>query len=95
MRGGEFKPISEVLKQYLKNVKNNNFLEFRLMKIWKETLGENFVKYTKKISFHKGILFVYLNSSVARNELSMFKEQLIKELNKKIGKEYIKNIIFK
>jgi hypothetical protein len=40
-------------------------------------------------------LFVYLNSSIARNELSMVKDDLVKRLNQQAGGEVIEDIVLR
>jgi len=50
---------------------------------------------TEKISIKEGKLYVYLKSSVVRNELFMMREKLLEELNKRAGEELIKEIILK
>ena len=52
-------------------------------------------KYTKKVYVSKGVLYVEVTSSVARNELVMNRSILIERLNEITGSETIKEIIFR
>jgi hypothetical protein len=55
-------------------------------------MGENIQKYTHKVYYKRGILYVKLKSSVLKEELTFEKAKVIKLLNKELGKEYIKEM---
>lgn len=67
--------------------------ETRLIDAWKKVLGSLTSQYTTNIYIKKKVLYVKLSSSVLRNELSMCREQLVKNLNKEAGREVINDII--
>ena len=48
---------------------SQNLSEIKLRETWKEQMGETISKYTSKIYFRKGILYVKLDSAVLRQEL--------------------------
>jgi predicted nucleic acid-binding Zn ribbon protein len=52
-------------------------------------------KHTKDIYIKNKQLFVTLDSSALRNELSMAKTKIIKMLNEAVGSEIINDIILK
>ena len=56
-------------------------------------MGKNIQKYTYKVVYKKGILYVKLKSSVLKEELIFEKIKVINLLNKELGKEYIKDIV--
>lgn len=58
-------------------------------------LNPAFKSYTTSLKFEKTTLFVQLNSSVFREELSYGKEKMIKILNEALGKEIIKKIVLR
>ncbi|WP_228852180.1 DUF721 domain-containing protein [Aegicerativicinus sediminis] len=92
-RQSEESPLSEILKSFIKE----NHLDSGLNKVevqdaWKELMGPGVNKYTSKIRFEEPTLFVYLTSSVLREELSYGKEKIIAMLNEHIG---IPNLITK
>ena len=55
-------------------------------------MGKNIQKYTYKVYYKKGILYVKLKSSVLKEELTFEKVKIIKLINKELGKEYIKDM---
>jgi predicted nucleic acid-binding Zn ribbon protein len=61
----------------------------RLYALWDELLGVTVAKNTRKKYMQGRTLFVYLNSSIVRNQLFMMRQDIIKQLNKKMGKEII------
>ncbi len=86
--------IGEVLRDYIDTMSIGRKLkESRLEKQWEEILGKNAASLTRKIYIKKGVLYVYLNSSVLRNELLMMRETIIKRINEKAGEELVKKII--
>ncbi|MDA9192776.1 DUF721 domain-containing protein [Flavobacteriaceae bacterium] len=59
---------------------------------WVKTMGKNIQKYTYKVYYQKGILYVKLKSSVLKEELTFEKVKIIKLINNELGKEYIKDM---
>ena len=58
-------------------------------------LGENLKSYIKNKYFQNGIIYLYLNSSVLRKELSFQKESIINSINKNIGSKLVKDFILR
>ena len=59
---------------------------------WVKTMGKNIQKYTYKVYYKKGVLYVKLKSSVLKEELTFEKVKIIKLINNELGKEYIKDM---
>ncbi|MBA7524526.1 hypothetical protein ES705_16666 [subsurface metagenome] len=86
--------IGEVLREYIDSLSMGRKLkESRLEKQWEEVLGKNAASLTRKLYIKKGVLYVYLNSSVLRNELLMMRETIIARINEKAGEELVTKII--
>jgi hypothetical protein len=56
-------------------------------------MGKNIQKYTYKVVYKKGVLYVRLKSSVLKEELTFEKTKVIKLLNQELGKEYVTDLI--
>ncbi|MBN1187607.1 MAG: DUF721 domain-containing protein [Bacteroidales bacterium] len=96
MRKSNTQKISDLLKEFVKDSHIEDKLsEVSLVKEWEEIVGKTMARYTKRIFIKEGTLFVYLNSSVARHELMMLREGLISEMNKRAGKELVKEMVVK
>lgn len=66
--------------------------EKRVTKGWYEVLGEGVAEYTSNVYFNRGVLIVYLKSSVLRAELMMNKQGLIDKLNEHAEMNIIRDI---
>ena len=96
MRKKNTQKLDEVIKEYLKALKIDDKLkEVELIRSWDDVVGKTIARSTKKIFINNRRLFVYLNSSVIRNELFMLREGLKKALNDKVGESIIDEIILK
>jgi len=96
MRRKKTLSLSEVLKEYRSEMNIDNKLkEINLIKSWEEIAGKAIARRTSKVYIKDGSLYIHLNSSVARNELSMLRESLRERLNEKAGEELVKDIILR
>ena len=57
-------------------------------------VGLTITKYTTNLYIRNQTLYVHLSSSVLRQELSMGRQLLIRNLNAQVGSQVIVNIIF-
>lgn len=69
--------------------------EVRLINAWENVVGKMIAKHTTDLHIQRKSLFVYLDSDALRNELSYTKSLLIRRLNEAVGKEVIKDIVFR
>ena len=96
MRKSNTQTLGEAIKDYLKALHiDKKINEVRLINSWEEVIGKTIAKATTKIYIKNKTLFVYLNSSVIRNELFMLKEEILKALNEKAGEKIIERIVLK
>jgi predicted nucleic acid-binding Zn ribbon protein len=88
--------LGEAIKAYLKAMGLDKKLkENALISSWEEVMGKTVAKVTKSITLQNQVLYVQLNSSVARHQLQMMKSGIIDALNKKAGEQMVKDIIFR
>lgn len=69
--------------------------ELDALEIWKELIGKQLQKYITDARMVKGSLLIKVKSAPLRNELSYKKTNLIKQINTKLGKEVVKEIVLK
>ena len=62
---------------------------------WNEIIGKQLSKYITDQKINKGILYVKLKSAVVRNELSYKKSEFINQINKKVGKQLLADIVLR
>ncbi|MBL7888272.1 MAG: DUF721 domain-containing protein [Bacteroidia bacterium] len=88
--------IKEVIEQMLKAYRlDDRMAEKRLISAWDNVMGLMIAKHTKEIYINNKQLYVTLDSSALRNELSMARSKIIKMLNESVGSEVINEIILK
>lgn len=69
--------------------------EYRLIDAWKDVVGPVIARYTTNLYIKNQTLYVHLTSSVLRQELSMSRTLLIRNLNAQVGSQVIVNIVFR
>ena len=88
--------IGSFIDAYLKlNGLDQKYQEKEIQHIWPEVVGPMFQKYTTRLQFERGVVFVSMSSAMARNEPLMAKTKLIKALNDKMGKKIIQDVIIR
>ena len=68
--------------------------EIEALNLWPEVVGEKIAKVTEARELREGRVFVKVANSVWRNELYYLKPEIIKELNLRIGKSIVHDIVF-
>lgn len=89
--------ISEVIREFLQsnNRLSKGLLETQVVQNWGKILGPSVEKHTQRIYLSNGVLFVQLDSSVARNELLMLKDKIVRSLNQSVGASVVTDIVFR
>jgi predicted nucleic acid-binding Zn ribbon protein len=96
MRRSKTISLAEAMKDYIREMNlEGKLLEVNLISSWEEVVGKAISSRTSRVYIKDHILYVHLNSSVARNELLMLKEALKEKLNEKSGQEVIKDIVLR
>jgi predicted nucleic acid-binding Zn ribbon protein len=83
--------IKELLQQY--NLEGK-LKQARIIEAWPEVTGEMIPRHTRDLYIKGRTLFVKLDSPALKNELSYSKSKIILELNKKVGAEVVKDLVF-
>ncbi|MDR2287481.1 MAG: DUF721 domain-containing protein [Prevotellaceae bacterium] len=88
--------ISNLLSLFLKETGlEKGYNDYQLLKLWDEILGRSISKATLNKRLDGKKLYVYLSSSVVRDELFMRRSEIIKEINSRAGKDVIDELILK
>ena len=96
MRRSNTQNIGQVIDELFKELHLERKLkEVSIINSWGEVLGNNISKATTKLYFKDRVLFVYLSSSIIRNELLMLKSKIIKALNDNVGEQVIEDIVLR
>jgi predicted nucleic acid-binding Zn ribbon protein len=96
MRKNETRPIGDIIKDCLEDLKINRTLkEKRLVAQWGDILGKAIATRTKQVYIKDRTLYVYLSSSVARSELMMMRKTILNRLNEVAGEQLIDTIVIR
>lgn len=96
MRRKKTLSISDVLKEYKKEMKIDNKLkELEVVHAWDDIVGKAISRHTKRVYIKDKVLYVNLDSPVVRNELMMIRELIIVRINEKAGEEMVKEVILR
>ncbi len=86
--------IGEALKDMLNKYRLNSKLnQTRVKSHWEKLMGPSISRYTKDIVIRRKKLFVTLESSPLKQELSLGKEKIRKLINEELGEDFIKEVV--
>lgn len=90
------KPLKEVIESMLEAYKlKSGVNEVRIMNEWENAVGKLIAQKTDKIFVKRGKLYVYLSSSVIKNELVYARQEIVDRLNRAVGEVVITEMIVK
>ncbi|MFN3345328.1 MAG: DUF721 domain-containing protein [Chloroherpetonaceae bacterium] len=69
--------------------------EYLIIKMWKEVAGAYIANVSQVEKVYQGVLYVKVKNAAWRNELMFKKESIIEKINQQLGKEAVKDIMFK
>ena len=87
--------LSSLIRKILRNPKLSEKLDkLDVLEVWNDIIGPNLQKYVTDSKVYKQKLYVKLKSSSLRNEFSYKKTEIINQINSRLGKKIIVDIIF-
>jgi len=96
MRRSKTISLAEAIEDYITEMNLGPKLkEISLIDSWETMVGKAISSRTSKVYIKDKVLFVYLKSSIVRNELMMIREALKEKLNNQAGEEVIREIVLK
>ncbi len=88
--------VGNIIKRYLEAEKLDTKMdELRAAELWAEVVGHGVNRYTVNRYVKDCCLYVRLSSATLRNELMLGRSILVKRINEAMGREVIKDIIFR
>ncbi|WP_367913216.1 DUF721 domain-containing protein [Leadbetterella sp. DM7] len=87
--------IGEAFESFLNAYKlRSRYNETYLVTYWEKLMGVSIAQRTEKIYISKGVLFLRITSAPLRQELVLAKSGIISLLNKEMGAEIVKDVVF-
>ena len=94
MKRNDAEQIGLLIRQFMRREGLESPLnEYRLIQAWKEVLGPGISSYTHGQHIKNQTLYVHITSPVLRQELSMGRDRILKNLNHHVGAQVITNIV--
>jgi hypothetical protein len=88
-------PIGDLVRQYLRDEGLETPLnQHRLISSWGEVMGKGILTYTGELFIKNQTLWVKINSSVIRQELSVGRAQIVRRLNEHVGAQVVTDVKF-
>ncbi len=88
--------LDELIREFFRSIPAaGKMKEMALVGRWEEVVGAPLARHTKKIYLKNKVLYVYLDSSVVRNELFMMREMLLNRLNEAAGERLVERIVLR
>lgn len=96
MKRTEARSIGQIINDVLRKENLDVALdEHRACALWPQIVGDGINRYTIKRYVKDGVMTVHLSSASLANELMLNRERIIANINKAIGRDIIREIIFK
>jgi len=96
MKDQNRKHISELIDAFVKQHRMESKLrEITLVTDWEKLFGKTIDKYTRSLKLNGSTLYVYLSSSVLRQELHFNRNDMINSINEHFGDEVVREIVLR
>ncbi len=88
--------VSQALKEFIRETRIDGKLkEVDIINHWETLLGRTISRYTCKIYISNHVLYVEISSPVVKSELVMMREEIREKLNRQVGEEIVRQIVFR
>jgi predicted nucleic acid-binding Zn ribbon protein len=95
MRHSNDMPLKEVIEEFINAFSLSDKLnEVEINNLWTKIAGKMISKHTKKLTVRNNKLFVELDSSALKQELSFSKSKILDKINSTLEKDLIEDIVF-
>lgn len=96
MKRTEARNIGQIMYDLLKKENLDVALdEHRASALWPHIVGDGINRYTIKRYVKDGVMTVHLSSASLANELMLNRQAIITRINQALGRDIIRDIIFK
>lgn len=96
MKRSEITSVGDVLREVLEqNNLDRRLEELKAAELWPRVIGDHIASQTLSPYVNKGVMTIRVADAALRHELSMSRTPITKEINRIMGKEVIKSLIFK
>lgn len=96
-RSSPLTPVGNVLQTLFQNSKSelsDQFLRWKLWKMWPDIVGPTLGKCSEPVAYQRGRLYVWVNHSARIQEMSFMAQALLDKVNEFAGKKWVRSIKF-
>ena len=68
-------------------------MQQRASYLWTEVVGAGVNRFTSRRYVDKGVLHVYITSASLKNDLGFLRQNILKEINSRLGAEVLSDIV--
>ncbi|HEX2787209.1 MAG TPA: DUF721 domain-containing protein [Ignavibacteria bacterium] len=87
--------LKDELNDFMKHIGlDDRMQDLKILNVWEECVGSSIAKFSEPIRIVKHKLYVKVENSVWRYELSVRKDEIIPRLNQSLNKKLIREIVF-
>ena len=88
--------LKDVLKEMIETYRLRSKLnQTKIKALWGDLMGPSISRYTTDIKIRGKKLYVNINSSSLKQELSMGRDKIRKIINEELGEEYIQEVVIR
>jgi len=96
MRRSEIHSLGSAIRTFLKESKfDRKLAEVDTVGSWESIIGKPIARATTNIYIKNETLYIFLSSSIVRNELFMMRNEIIRAFNEHAGRAIVKAIVLK
>ncbi len=96
MRKSKTQPLKNIMQSSLDELNLTQKLkEVRLLSRWDELIGKSIASKTERIYINKRTLFIYMNSSIARENLRLLQDSLPVKINEFAGDNLVDKVVIR
>lgn len=96
MRKTNEQNIKDVLKELVETYRlKSKLTQSKVETLWEQLMGKTVTQHTTDLKIRNQKLYVHVDSSTLRQELSYAREKILSDLNAKLEEEFLKEVIIK
>ena len=89
------KPLAAILPEVLRDLRLEDAAAgWRAVADWPALAGERIAKRTRAVAFRDGVMTIEVEGSAWMHEMGFLKRDLIRNLNRRLGDELIRDVRF-
>jgi predicted nucleic acid-binding Zn ribbon protein len=92
----KFKTSAEVLKSLFEEKEgglvSEQFQRWKLWLNWKDIVGPSTAEYTEPVSYHNGVLWLWVKNSTWMQQMTFMSETIKNTVNQKYKKDFVREI---